>query len=1292
MPKAKRQRSIKNVVLLLIVTSITVFTVIFVAIFYYAMPGMLREAEESYLREQLDYVNGLLQDAISNTHYMAYDIGIWDESVRFATGDYADYIVDTWADTSLLDTYQFNFVIMVDAAGNDLYTEYYDYRNGTHIPPYGEGFSAYIDEAMGEPVRARYAGLDTAPPDAEDMGLGGILFFEGEAYLAATMPIMHSNRQGGVYGAVTLGHRLDNAYFQAITHLDTTSFEVLPHDRIAYYDTRIQREYNMAYTQIPLSDISGNPALLSMRDTRRIYNDGWQTIIYTTLTMLAAIILLGVTLYLIVRRFVVKPIHALSADIAYTGISTSQLQAKSYGGSLELYSLCGSINEMLARIKSTNITREVLQNLLNGVDALLFATNPDTHEILFINDVMRKQFNLTNDVIGDKCYKHLHTHQDVPCDFCPIPKLKKNPDKAITWETTNAVSGLCYRSTDSLIKWPGLKYAHLQFALDITGAKSAESSMLRSMQQEALMSSISQSFLALEKIDTLIYGALKMTGEFMGVSELVIAKIDIRNGAIGYAYGWYGEQNRAKTPGAAPLAFETGMMLYDEFVTKKRPAVVCRNTEDFPNFRFLSDTGVKSFITVPLMVFGELWGFLSADDCAGPRAWSISDEQLVLTIGSIISGVIARNGTEEDLARMSNLVNSSPQFISYADEKGNFIYCNPSSLQILGYTAEELVGNSMRMLTDETTYEYMINGLIPRIIQSGKLDFELTLRCKNGDERVMSFSSFKTGADMMGIGSIASDITEKKRLEQDLINAKELAEESSRAKSDFLSRMSHEMRTPMGAIIGMTSIAKASPAIEKKEYCLDKIQEASSHLLGVINDILDMSKIEAKKFEFAHTEFNFEKMLMRVVDVNNFRIDEKKQTLNVHIDPRIPRFLIADEQRLAQVVTNLVSNAVKFTPENGLLSITADCVAQTEDSCTLRVEVSDSGIGISGEQQRRLFRSFEQADGGISRKFGGTGLGLAISKNIIDLMNGEIYVKSEVDKGSTFGFVITVKIGSAGRKNLLAPGVKWENLRLMVVDDSPDVLEYFKSITDSINIKCDTANGADEARALIESNTGLPYNIIFIDYRMPGMNGIELARTIKDDFCSDTAVIMISVGEWSEIEAEANAAGIDRFLPKPLFPSMIVDCINECLGVNTLTETPELAHTHTEQFSGCKILLAEDIEINREIVISLLSDTGVLIDCAENGRRALEMFRENSCAYDMIFMDIHMPEMDGYEATRHIRALPVPRAKTVPIVAMTANVFREDVEKCLAAGMNGHIGKPLDLDEMFGMMRRYLPG
>jgi len=630
----------------------------------------------------------------------------------------------------------------------------------------------------------------------------------------------------------------------------------------------------------------------------------------------------------------------------------------------------------------------------------------------------------------------------------------------------------------------------------------------------------------------------------------------------------------------------------------------------------------------------------------------------------------------------------------------NTVHYSDDIRRMLGYSNEEdfpdIIGSwGKRLHPDDkdravdalTKHLLDVTGMTPYYI-------EFRLQKKNG-EYLYCRASGETIRDNEGnairtAGAIM-DITEEKNI---LLNTEKLraeAEAASMAKSNFLSNMSHEIRTPMNAIIGMTVIGKSADDVPRKDYCLEKIENASQHLLGVINDILDMSKIEANKFELSYEEFDFEKMLQRVVNIIAFRADEKMQKLSVHIDKSIPKSLIGDDQRLAQVITNLLSNAVKFTPEEGYIKLDTRFLGKEDDLYIIQITVTDSGIGIDQEQQQQLFQSFQQADSKTSRKFGGTGLGLVISKNIVELMGGSIELSSELGKGSSFTVTFKAKRGTKKSLGLSEIGINWGNVSIMAVDDDQDILDYFKDVLQGFGTDCDTALSGQDALALIGTN-GM-YDIYFVDWKMPDMDGIMLAKELKAQSKSPehTIVIMISAAEWSSIADKAKKAGVDKFLSKPLFPSAIADVITEVIGSRNLPEQEK--SDNNDVFRGYKIILAEDVEINREIVTALLEPTLLEIAYAENGSKAVALFEQSPDSCDLILMDVQMPEMDGYEATRRIRAIEKQSNvhKQVPIIAMTANVFREDIEQCLEAGMNDHIGKPINMDEFFGTLRKYLP-
>ncbi|MCL2488233.1 MAG: response regulator, partial [Oscillospiraceae bacterium] len=361
------------------------------------------------------------------------------------------------------------------------------------------------------------------------------------------------------------------------------------------------------------------------------------------------------------------------------------------------------------------------------------------------------------------------------------------------------------------------------------------------------------------------------------------------------------------------------------------------------------------------------------------------------------------------------------------------------------------------------------------------------------------------------------------------------------------------------------------------------------------------------------------------------------------------------------------------------IRIGTQLLREEDGVCTVQVSVSDTGIGISPEQQARLFKSFQQAESQTARKFGGTGLGLSISKNIVDMMNGDIWIESEIGAGSKFAF--TVKLRRGAEPETADPD--WGPLRILAVDDDHYVTAHFEVIAKALGLSCDTAKSYEDAMRLIKARES--YNFCFINWKLPDADSLALAGSLRAHSPGTAVVLIIPAAGWITMQDRAKQAGIETFISKPLFPSAIADILNESSGGKRRAEEPQpdLAGL----FAGRHILLAEDVEINREIVLALLEPTDVEIDCAVNGREAADLFAAAPDRYDMIFMDVQMPEMDGYAATRQIRGMDIPKAKSIPIIAMTANVFREDVERCLNAGMNGHVGKPLNMDEVMGLLR-----
>ena len=880
----------------------------------------------------------------------------------------------------------------------------------------------------------------------------------------------------------------------------------------------------------------------------------------------------------------------------------------------------------------------------------------------------------------------------------------------------------------------------------------AESAGANSERNEELLKLVNKAASLLlttqpEMFEAAMAESMEILANSQGFDRVYVWRLDERDGQPVYVqlYGWI-------SPASAHI--HTVMSYYganwipripqwEEYFEKRE--FIADATTAFSGLvrEQLDNCGITSIMAFPVFLQDKYWGFVSFDNCFNEVLCSEQESAILQSSSLLLANAVQRNENtrllSERLAQQQLMSNISRSFISKEPivnhirdalaQVGAFMRVERVVVAVFDKNADISriayfwVSDPKYAPETKQGFSSIMKDLLPRYQHDNEdltsIYCENTITYKNGmfkpfsdiggiksficapiyvdgelwgvlsieerdDFRSWSESDAQLASSVSSAisNAVARDIIEKERTA-----ALEQAIKASRAKSDFLSNMSHEMRTPMNAIIGMTSIGMGAQTIEKKDGAFKKIDNASKHLLGVINDILDMSKIEANMLELSPISFDFERMLQKVVSVISFRIDERQQQFYVSIDRNIPQVLLGDDQRLAQVVANLLSNAAKFTPEGGSIHLCASLLSENDGVCRMQIDVADTGIGISDEQKSRLFHSFEQAEAGTSRKFGGTGLGLAISKRIVELMGGEIWVQSESGRGSVFSFTFQLRRDSNACKPLLMEGINWDNIRIFAVDDDPEIREFFASMADRLGIACDVASSGEEAAEMLAADDG--YNIFFLDWKLPGMNGIELARQINAKQGAKSVVIIFSAAEWSFIENEAHAAGVSKFLPKPLFPSSIVDLINQCLGLASIKETAE-NNDEPDDFSGCSLLLAEDVDINREIVSSLLEPTKLSIDYAENGAQAVQMFSAAPEKYDMIFMDVQMPEMDGYEATRHIRSLDLPNAATIPIVAMTANVFREDIELCLAAGMNAHVGKPLDLKEVLAALREYL--
>ena len=522
----------------------------------------------------------------------------------------------------------------------------------------------------------------------------------------------------------------------------------------------------------------------------------------------------------------------------------------------------------------------------------------------------------------------------------------------------------------------------------------------------------------------------------------------------------------------------------------------------------------------------------------------------------------------------------------------------------------------------------------------------------------------------------------------ELEKARQAALEANKAKSEFLANMSHDIRTPMNAIVGMTAIAAAHIDDRKQvENCLRKITLSSKHLLGLINDVLDMSKIESGKLTLTTEQISLKEVVEGIVNIMQPQVKTKKQTFDIHVENILTENVWCDGVRLNQVLLNLLSNATKYTPEGGSihLSLFEENSPKGERYVRIYIKVKDNGIGMSPDFLKRIYESYSRADGDRIHKTEGAGLGMAITKYIVDAMEGTIDIQSEPDKGTEFLLTFDFEKAAAMNMDMVLPS--WN---MLVVDDDELLCRTAMDALKSIGIKAEwTLSGEKAIELVIEHHKRREdYQIILLDWKLPGMNGIQVAKEIRHNLGDEVPILLISAYDWSEFESEAREAGISGFISKPLFKSTLYYALRQYMG--TETENGQTLNPNID-LSGRRILIAEDNELNWEVANELLSDLGVELDWAEDGQICLDKFQKSPEGYyDAVLMDIRMPHMTGYEATKMIRGLKHPDALSIPIIAMSADAFSDDIQHCLECGMNAHIAKPIDIMEVSRLLKRFL--
>ncbi|MBN9696796.1 MAG: response regulator [Zoogloea sp.] len=680
-------------------------------------------------------------------------------------------------------------------------------------------------------------------------------------------------------------------------------------------------------------------------------------------------------------------------------------------------------------------------------------------------------------------------------------------------------------------------------------------------------------------------------------------------------------------------------------------------------------------------------------NAAGQPFWTLMTMEQIEVGGqpALISwsyDITARKLAERELRKLSLAVEQSPSMLVITTPGGAIQYANPRYCQVSGYSARDLNGILPELVDQDGRPLEFLAEQWQALRQDGVWRRECQLRKASGERLWVGISVsglVEDNGEITHCVWVIEDLALYRQAVETLREAKRLAEEAAESKARFLANMSHEIRTPMNAIIGLASLALDTGLQPQQRDYLTKIHGAGTSLLGVINDVLDFSKIEAGKLRLERTAFTLDQVLDNVLTYVAQRAQEKGLELILQVAPDVPQDLLGDPLRLAQVLTNLLGNAVKFT-EKGEVQLQVRLVRGNAQNADLRFEVIDTGIGIDGEQISRLFEAFSQADSSMTRRFGGTGLGLSISRHLVELMGGRLEVRSVPGEGSCFSFEAGFEVAQHSAPRAM-PGLL-EGLRVLVVDDHPVAREVLLRQLRNFPFRSETVGSAAEALAAIRrADSGDRFGLVLMDLRMPGQDGIEATRRIKQDrsLSAPPSVILLTAYGDERVAGEAADAGADGFLHKPATASTLLDAIVSTFGLDAAPQPHTLQAG--DALAGVKILVVEDNDINQQIARGLLERLGAQVSVAGNGRIALQVLQSAAeGAFDVVLMDLQMPEMDGFEATQRIRS--DVRLTHLPIIAMTAHAMAEERKRCLDAGMDDHVAKPIVIERLVDAILR----
>ena len=1046
----------------------------------------------------------------------------------------------------------------------------------------------------------------------------------------------------------------------------------------------------------------------------------WVFVFKILAALFIALVLLSVLTMMGLQSFVIQPLKTLNAGtdhIKNTGDLDYQIEMKSAD---EIGNLAQSFNEMITSIDQAESAlkaseaelkkhrdhledlvaertaelkekqnairkqKDFIETVINSIPDSISIIEIDSGRIIDANEAFFADVGLPRkQVLGQLCYELTHSLSEMcapPHHDCPMLKTKETGQKCTVEHIHESADGrkvIVEVSTFPLKDADGTFSQVVHVAHDITERKQAEEVIKNSEQRlSQIINFLPDPTFVVDNEGTVLtwnQAMEKLTG--VKAAEMV------GKGNFEHALPFYGERR--------PILIDL-VKNWDAEYEKKYLSV----EKDGENL--ISESYHPSL--------GEIYLHSTAGliyDAAGKAAGAIE------SLRDITEKKKADEIIRESEERLSNILKTTNEGFWLIDTEDITLDVNDAMCEILQRPREEVIGRSINDFLDNKNIKIVREQ--EKIRGEGEKGlYEVSLVRADGTiVPCLVNAAPLLDADGNKIGSFGmfTDITERKHMEDELIDAKHTAIEANKAKGDFLANMSHEIRTPMNAVIGMTHLALKTELTAKQQDYLHKIHSSANSLLGIINDILDFSKIEAGKMDMESVDFNLDDVLDNLANLVTVKAQEKEDLEVLFATAQdVPRFLVGDPLRLGQVLINLANNAVKFT-DTGEIVVSTEIVKKNKDRITLKFSVSDSGIGLTEEQAGKLFQSFTQADTSTTRKYGGTGLGLTISKRLVEMMDGEIRVESEPGKGSTFIFTASFGLGREEAKKRFSPALDLRGMKVLVVDDNPTSREILRDMMASFSFEVTLAATGQEGITEIEkADRDKPFEMVIMDWKMPEMDGIEASRRIKEHpgLSHVPHIVMVTAYGREEVMRNAENVGLDGLLLKPVSPSVLFDTIIQAHG-EEVTDTPRMTQGREEAealalIKGAKILLVEDNEINQQVAKEILEGADLIVSLADDGQQAVNMVQENP--YDAILMDIQMPVMDGYQATRKIREweTEVRGQKTedrkddseLPIIAMTAHAMAGDEDKSLQAGMNGHVTKPIDPDQLFSTLQKWI--